>query len=163
MYWSLGLGSCAYTVPMILSATVKALHTFMQLARDKTVTQRSSSNHHAPDTSNIAFTSTHLHAILHSYHLCHLIESFILLPPPPAILLPTVKECVARLHDVYEASLDAGVYSVVPLVCAYVWRIRSVVDSVSASEEAGTVLQYVRSERKKQREAEVKQEDDTML
>ena len=59
--------------------------------------------------------------------------------------------------------MDASVYCVVPLVCAYVWRIRSVVEGVSASEEADTVFEYVRRERKKQREADVKQENDTLL
>ena len=147
-------------MPLILSATVKALHTFMQLARHATAQPLST---HSPNTAAASFTSIHLHSILRSYHLCHLIESFVLLPPPPALLVPTVLECVERLHGVYEASLEMAVYGAVPLVCAYVWRIRSVVDGVSASEEAATVFEYVRRQRKRQREAEVKNEDDTLL
>ena len=155
-----------YTVPLILSAALKALHTFMQLVQH--AAQGQSSIHQPPASSSslssaTTFISSHICPIVRSYHLCHLIESFVLLPPPPPVLLLTVTECVGLLHAVYEASLEMGVYGGVPLVCAYVWRIRSVVDGMSASEEADTVFEYVRREKTKQREAQVKKEDDSLL
>ena len=161
------LGSSAYTVPLILSAAVKALLKFMEQVQLATSPQPSSAHHAAASTANsasaLSFSLAHLKPILRCYHLCHLLDSFVLLPTPPALLLPTVADCVERLHGVYEASLQARVYDAVPLVCAYVWRIRSVVDGVSAAEEADTAFEYVRREKTKQREADVKAENDTLL
>ena len=135
----------------------------MQIAQQETTDQQSTNHSLSTTTIAASFTTTHLTRILRSHHLCHIIESFILLPKPADVWLPTVADCVARLHAVYEASLSTGVYGLVPLLCAYVWRIRSVVDGVAAVEEASTVFEYVRRERKRQREAEVKKEDETLL
>ena len=151
-----------HTVPPILTAAVKALHAFMQLVRQWTNEQPTSSSADSRSIST-SFASANLHATLRAYHLCHLIESFILLPPPPTLLLPTVRSCAAVLQTVHEASLETRVYELAPLVCAYVWRVRSVVDGVSAAEEANTVFEYVRRERRKQREADVKAENDALL
>ena len=151
-------GSTAQTAPVVLRCAIRALYRLLLSA------QQHAQSHSQPPADLapiIAFAASHTAAINNSFYLCQLLETLFLMPVSSASgacdsssqCLPW-SACVAEFRALYELSMDAGVFELLQLLCAYVWRVACVVMETREGTKRRLITDLVRTGRKRQREEE---------
>ena len=160
--YATAFGSSAQTASIVLRCAIRALHGLLLSA------QRHAQSHSQPPPDLapvIAFAASHTAAITNSFYLCQLIETLFLIPAPSTIcdstsLCSPSSGCVAEFRALYDLSMDGGVFELLQLVCAYLWRVACVVMETKEGTKRRLITDLVRTERKRQREEERRTEEE---